>query len=663
MNKSRVKYSLFLFLGAISFISYAQSSKDSISINLVQEKTSDIYPRENQIEPNPLIDSLKNVLKTAPEDTNKIRLFLKISYQFEIRGGLDTAVSYAEKGGVLAEKIGFKKGIVYALETIGGNLFYKGNYGKALDYEMKSLAISTQIRYKEGMATSMRGIGDIYFTQSNYSGALEYFTKSLSLAQKVEDTANIYSDYGGIGSVYSSLGNYSKALEYQFKALAIEEKKGNTYYIASTFGDIATVYDAQGNYSKALEYNFKGLSIIQKGGDTYALAYYYLNIGNIYNEQKNYTQALEYEFKALTLENGDAIVISRSLNVIGLVYCGQGNYADALTYYSRALSTAREFKDKDMIGTIYSNLGGVYTKLKKYKEAKALLDSALIISKIVGDKKNIEGTYSNLSVLDSAMGNSKNSYEDYKQYIIYRDSINSQESIKKIAQMEISREFERREDSAKVEQEKASIIKTAETNRKRIATNSVIVILLLLVLLAVLLINRQQIKRKKDKLVYENETNLLLLKKQQMEVELAKAQTMLDKYIKSMVEKNNRLEQITTDLEELKNLKTKEIDENRIEQIEHLNKKTILTEEDWDKFKELFEQVHKGFLIRLKEKLPDLTPAEVRLLCLTKLQLDTKQMAGILGVSLDTVKKTRQRLRKKLSLTEEDSINDILKGL
>ena len=94
-----------------------------------------------------------------------------------------------------------------------------------------------------------------------------------------------------------------------------------------------------------------------------------------------------------------------------------------------------------------------------------------------------------------------------------------------------------------------------------------------------------------------------------------------------------------------------------------MNKTTILTEDDWNKFKELFEEVYKGFFIRQKEKLPELTQAEIRLLCLTKLKLETKQMGSILGVSFDTIKKSRHRLRKKLGLKEEDSIDDIANSI
>jgi len=141
-----------------------------------------------------------------------------------------------------------------------------------------------------------------------------------------------------------------------------------------------------------------------------------------------------------------------------------------------------------------------------------------------------------------------------------------------------------------------------------------------------------------------------------MESELNNAKIVLDDYIRNMEEKNKLLEEFKTDLEGFK----KSYDKERMEKLEYLNKATILTDEDWNKFKQLFEQVHKDFFKRLKEKLPDLTQAEIRLVSLTKLSIGTKQMAGILGVSFDTIKKSRHRLRKKLDLAEEDSIDDVV---
>jgi DNA-binding CsgD family transcriptional regulator len=45
---------------------------------------------------------------------------------------------------------------------------------------------------------------------------------------------------------------------------------------------------------------------------------------------------------------------------------------------------------------------------------------------------------------------------------------------------------------------------------------------------------------------------------------------------------------------------------------------------------------------------PDITPAEQRMAAFSRLHLNTKQMASMLGISPDSVYKIKQRLRKRL---------------
>lgn len=86
----------------------------------------------------------------------------------------------------------------------------------------------------------------------------------------------------------------------------------------------------------------------------------------------------------------------------------------------------------------------------------------------------------------------------------------------------------------------------------------------------------------------------------------------------------------------------------------------ILTEEDWTAFRTQFNSAHAGFLVRLREKFPGLTGAETRLLALSKLRLTTREMAARLGISPETVRQTRWRLKKKLELPEEQDLDDVV---
>jgi DNA-directed RNA polymerase specialized sigma24 family protein len=96
------------------------------------------------------------------------------------------------------------------------------------------------------------------------------------------------------------------------------------------------------------------------------------------------------------------------------------------------------------------------------------------------------------------------------------------------------------------------------------------------------------------------------------------------------------------------------------EALEQLRKSTILTDEAWEHFRELFEKVHHGFLQRLKEKIAGLTPAETRFIVLSKLGLSGKEMANMLGIGVDAIRQLRSRVRKKLNLGDETGLEDFV---
>jgi len=79
-------------------------------------------------------------------------------------------------------------------------------------------------------------------------------------------------------------------------------------------------------------------------------------------------------------------------------------------------------------------------------------------------------------------------------------------------------------------------------------------------------------------------------------------------------------------------------------------------EEDWNRFEEHFNNVHKDFIKRLKQKYPDLSQTYLKLCIYLKLDLSTKEIASLLNISQRGVEKSRSRLRKKLELNSEINI-------
>jgi DNA-directed RNA polymerase specialized sigma24 family protein len=135
-------------------------------------------------------------------------------------------------------------------------------------------------------------------------------------------------------------------------------------------------------------------------------------------------------------------------------------------------------------------------------------------------------------------------------------------------------------------------------------------------------------------------------KRQLAEEKLEQANGQLEQYIANIKDKNALLEKITSQLQAANQALSLPL-EQAAQSIENLQKSVILTEENWVEFKALFEKVFPDFFSQLSRQYDDLSPAEVRLLALQRLDLPGKDMANMLGISTDSIKKARYRLRKK----------------
>lgn len=96
---------------------------------------------------------------------------------------------------------------------------------------------------------------------------------------------------------------------------------------------------------------------------------------------------------------------------------------------------------------------------------------------------------------------------------------------------------------------------------------------------------------------------------------------------------------------------------------EELLNQSILTENDWLRFKDMFDKANPGFIEQLKSIAPDISAAEIRFAALTRLNLGNKHMAAMLGIGTDAVRKTKSRLRVRLQLPAETELENFIKSI
>jgi ligand-binding sensor domain-containing protein len=84
---------------------------------------------------------------------------------------------------------------------------------------------------------------------------------------------------------------------------------------------------------------------------------------------------------------------------------------------------------------------------------------------------------------------------------------------------------------------------------------------------------------------------------------------------------------------------------------------------NWEQFSNHFDEVNNGFLNKLKLQFPSLTNTDLKVCAYLQLKLSTKEIAQLMNISVRGVEISRYRLRKKLQLTTDQSINDFLNDI
>lgn len=175
--------------------------------------------------------------------------------------------------------------------------------------------------------------------------------------------------------------------------------------------------------------------------------------------------------------------------------------------------------------------------------------------------------------------------------------------------------------------------------------------------------NFQALRQKDDvieSITQRSEEEIIRLKNIQLQTEIDYKNQELTSSAMNLIQKNKLLSTIKNSL---KTLSTEELNPEMGTQLNRLVRsidKDLEGAENWSAFAESFDQVHGKFITRLKESFPELTPQEVKFSAYIRMNLNTKEIANLLGISVRGVEIGRYRVRKKLGLTRQDNLTNFL---
>jgi len=457
------------------------------------------------------LDSLNLVYNSQDQpDTNRLKALVSIA-SFYCNNDPDTAIILAQKLVKFAEKNNYLKYKGIGKSTLGIALRNKGDYTGSLEILLSALKDFEKLANKVEISNCNNNLGTTYLSKGDLQLALEKYHISLNMRKEIDDKKGVAACHNNIGLVYMNFGNYPQALSNFLSALKINDEIGNTQWKAINLTNIGNIYARQLKYDLALKNYFSALKIHTELNNKVGLFDCYNNIGNIYDNQNKENEALASYLKAISIAEklGHRRGIAHCYTGIGNLYQDKLEYDSSLKNYMITKKIMEEIGDKASEAGALLNIGFVLTRLHRYSEARDNLNNGLNLSKIMGLKEWIKESYKALATLDSLGNNCESEIKNYKLYMLYRDSLYSEESKKKMTEQNLTYEFEKKELETKAIQDKKDIEIRKEKEQQRIITYSIATGFILVLILALFIFRVLRQKQKAN----------LIITRQKFEVE------------------------------------------------------------------------------------------------------------------------------------------------
>ncbi|MBL7711155.1 MAG: tetratricopeptide repeat protein [Chitinophagaceae bacterium] len=518
--------------------------------------------------------------------------------------------------------------------------------------------LAVQERNRSSQGALLEKMGELSFHMGQYAQALEYYLDASQLFRQDNKQNELAYNYIYLGILYYYNRDTTRSNNYFRQALSRFRQQKDRKGLAIAYGNIGFLFEKARLYDSASHYQNLALKEYHTTNDKAGMAKIYENIGSIYEDLSQYDSAMANFRKALQLykDDDEKILHIEVLNNIGDIYRKTGQYKEALSYSMKATAISRQSNERYQLSSGYRDIAKTYKLLGRDDSAFYYLDLS---------RKYLLDIYSHESSMQVAF-------------------LQAQDDVRKK-----NREIEKLNNAQRI---------------NTVITISVVIIIILLLAIGLIILNRQKLKIKNERSLNKQQKEILETQNRLMQADL-KAQVLGEEKLKSellaqrlerekldaelknkaleetllkeqievktkelstnalhVIQKNQLLEQLKTSIGSL-------VDDEKRDQKKQLRQllaqinQNFSNEGYWEEFKTTFEQIHQSFFEELKKTCPELSSSELRLVCLLKMNMSSNDMATMLGISTDSLRVARYRLRKKLNLEQGGNLVAFLQNL
>jgi class 3 adenylate cyclase len=304
---------------------------------------------------------------------------------------------------------------------------------QALADSLEHIYISGDYQAKD----QLKILKELTQNQGDTKKYLALSTELILTAQKLDSTTYILDGYVEKGNALRLLGKLTEALESYFAAAEIAISMDSDLYLGPINTAIADVYSVMGNHENSIRYYKNALDLLRKEDDSVNIATALLNGGDEYFNQKKYDSALVYFEESSRIFKNINYPIGTAYNLgnMGMVYAEQRKDILAERNINEAIELLKELEDFYPISVYLIYMSDIYAKNQDWVQALSYAERSLDLAMQYGLKDQISEAYLQLHELNELQGMTEESLKNYKNHIIYRDSVTNISAVQEMADL------------------------------------------------------------------------------------------------------------------------------------------------------------------------------------------------------------------------------------
>ena len=463
------------------------------------------------------VDSLEELIAGTSGNNTKASLLLKLAETYSLK---EPAPYLATNLRILALSKKLRPEIsARANENLGDYYWTKMGLDSSRYYYSRALTDYLGINDSNNAGIILYKLAQVFNLSSNYKAALQYANESLEKLSGAGDHSNIADVYALLCDIQSKMGLKEKAINNCITSLKIYDEMGKLQGKARLLNSIGNIYLEIKQLDKSKQYFSEALEIARSQNDRVVIARSLNNLADTHTEKNELDSAFYFYLQAREIQQTDSNYreLATTNLKIGKAYIKANDKKEALQYLNETLKYAQQSPDIELRAKVYSELGNLYSNMGNLHTAISYLKRALADAQRIEADPILQSCYNNLAKYYDRLGEKENALVYFKLYMLHRESMFTNQSALKIAEVEALYNLDKKEKEIELLKSENKIKDLEASSRKLI--NIVLISGLIFVIGFSVIIYRQYRIQNKANIVLSMQKEAIDRQKKEIELQ------------------------------------------------------------------------------------------------------------------------------------------------